>query len=43
MINFWKLHAFSLATTLSVTYILCTGFVFGALYGNAWGFWSKRL
>lgn len=83
MINFWKLHAFSLATTLGVAYILCAifdtlfppygllvgiasvspwpisgsplafltgfvlftaaGFVLGALYGIAWGFWSKRL
>jgi hypothetical protein len=83
MINFWKLHAFSLATTLGVAYILCAifdmlfppygflaklssaspwsiygspigfltgfvmftaaGFVFGALYGVAWGFWNKRL
>ena len=83
MINFWKLHAFSLATTLGVAYILCAifdtlfppygllaglapaspwpiygspigfltgfamftiaGFVLGALYGIAWGFWSKKL
>jgi len=83
MINFWKLHAFSLATTLGVAYILCAifdtlfppygllaglasaspwpiygspigfltgfvtftaaGFVLGAFYGIAWGFWSKRL
>lgn len=83
MINFWKLHAFSLATTLGVAYIICAifdtlfppfglfvllapvspwpisgspiaflagfalftaaGFVLGALYGIAWGFWSKRL
>lgn len=83
MINFWKLHAFSLATTLGVAYIICAifdmlfpsfgllaglasaspwpisgsplafltgfvlftaaGFVLGALYGVAWGFWSKRL
>jgi len=83
MINFCKLHAFSLATTLGVAYILCAifdtlfqpfgllawlapvspwpisgspigfltgfvmfaaaGFVLGALYGIAWGFWSKRL
>lgn len=83
MNDFWKMHAFSLATTLSVAYILCAifdvlfppfgllvllapvspwpisgspiaflagfalftaaGFVLGALYGIAWGFWSKRL
>jgi hypothetical protein len=83
MTDFWKVHAFSLATTLGVAYILCAifdtlfppfgllaglasaspwpisgsplafltgfvlftaaGFVFGALYGFAWGFWSKRL
>jgi len=83
MNNFWKLHAFSLATTLGVAYILCAifdtlfppygllaalapvspwpiygsligfltgfvmftaaGFALGALYGTAWGFWSKKL
>ena len=83
MNNFWKLPAFSLATTLGVAYILCAifdtlfppygllaalapvspwpiygsligfltgfvmftaaGFVLGALYGTAWGFWSKKL
>lgn len=83
MVGFWKVHAFSLATTLGVAYILCaifdvlfppfgllaalapaspwpisgnpiaflagfvlftaTGFVLGALYGIAWGFWSKKL
>ena len=83
MAGFWKVHAFSLATTLGVAYILCaifdalfppfgllvalapaspwpiagspiafvagfllftaTGFVLGALYGIAWGFWSKKL
>ena len=83
MTDFWKVHAFSLATTLGVAYILCAifdalfppfgmlaglasaspwpisgsptafltgfvlftvaGFVLGALYGIAWGFWSKRL
>jgi len=83
MTNFWKVHAFALATTLGVAYILCaifdalfppfgllaglasaspwpisgsplaylTGFVLftvagivlGALYGIAWGFWSKKL
>ena len=83
MNNFWKLHAFSLATTFGVAYILCAifdtlfppygllaalasvspwpiygsligfltgfvmftaaGFVLGALYGTAWGFWSKKL
>lgn len=83
MTDFWKLHAFSLATTLGVAYILCAifdalfppfgllagiasdspwpitgsplayltgfvlftaaGFALGALYGFAWGFWSKRL
>ena len=83
MTNFWKMHAFSLASTLAVAYILCAifdalfppfglipwlsqasplplfgsllafltgfvlftaaGFVFGALYGFAWGFWSKKL
>ena len=26
MINFWKLHAFSLATTLGVAYVLCAIF-----------------
>jgi hypothetical protein len=26
MINFWKLHAFSLATTLAVVYNLCAIF-----------------
>jgi len=79
----WKVHAFSLATTLGVAYILCAifdvlfppfgllaglassspwpisgsplafltgfvlftaaGFVLGALYGVACGFWSKKL
>ena len=83
MTDFWKVHAFSLATTLGATYILCAifdalfppfgllaklapaspwpisgsaiaflagfalftaaGFVLGALYGIAWGFWSKKL
>ncbi|WP_157261339.1 hypothetical protein [Methylotenera mobilis] len=83
MINICKLHAFSLATTLGVAYILCAiydtlfppygllaalasaspwpiygspigfltgflmfiaaGFVLGAFYGIAWGFWSKKL
>ena len=83
MTDFWKVHAFSLATTFSVTYIFCAifdvlfppfgllaalapasplpisgsflayltgfalftvaGFVFGALHGIAWEFWSKRL
>lgn len=83
MTNFWKLHAFVLATTLGVAYVLCvifdvlfppygllaglasaspwplsgsplayltgfvvftaSGFMLGALYGIAWGFWSKRL
>ena len=83
MTDSWKVHAFSLATTLSVAYVLCVifdalfppfgllaalapaspwpisgspvaylsgfvlftaaGFVLGALYGIAWGFWSKRL
>lgn len=83
MAGFWKVHAFSLATTLGMTYIFCaifdalfppfgllaalapaspwpisgspiaflagfvlftaTGFVLGAVYGIAWGFWSKKL
>ena len=83
MTNSWKVHAFSLATTLGVAYVSCAifdvlfppfgllaalapasplpisgspfafltgfvlftavGFVLGALYGIAWGFWSKRL
>lgn len=83
MTDFWKVNAFSLSTTLGVTYIFCAlfdvlfppfgllaalapatpwpisgsplayltgflvfsaaGFVLGALYGVAWGFWSKRL
>ncbi len=83
MAGFWKVHAFSLATTFGLVYILCaifdalfppfgllvvlapvspwpisgtpiaflagfvlftaTGFVLGALYGIAWGFWSKKL
>lgn len=83
MTDFWKLHAFSMATTLGVAYVLCAifdalfprfgllagfasaspwpisgsplaylsgfvmftaaGFGLGALYGIAWGFWSKRL
>ena len=83
MTDFWKVHAFSLATTLGAAYVLCaifdalfppfgllaglasaspwpisgsplaylTGFVLftvagivlGALYGIAWGFWSKKL
>ena len=83
MTDFWKVHAFSLATTLGVAYVACAvfdalfppfgmlaglasaspwpisgsplayltgfvlftvaGFVLGALYGIAWGFWSKRL
>ncbi len=82
MAGFWKMHAFSLATTLGMAYILCaifdalfppfgllaalapaspwpisgspiaflvgfvlltaTGFALGALYGTAWGFWSKK-
>lgn len=82
MFDFWKLHAFSLATTLGVAYILCAifdalfppfgllaglasaspwpisgsfvaflagfamftaaGFVLGAIYGIAWGFWNKN-
>ena len=83
MTDSWKVHAFSLATTLGVAYVLCAifdalfppfgllaglasaspwpisgsplafltglvlftaaGFLLGALYGIAWGFWSKRL
>ena len=83
MTDSWKMHAFSLATTVGVAYILCAifdalfppfgllaglassspwpitgspiayltgfvqftvaGFLLGALYGVAWGFWSKRL
>ncbi len=83
MTNFWKMHAFSLASTLGAAYILCAifdalfppfgliswlsqaspwplsgspiafltgfvmftaaGFMLGALYGFAWGFWSKKL
>ena len=83
MTDSWKVHAFALATTLGVAYILCaifdtlfppfgmlaglastspwpitgsllayltgfvmftaSGFVLGALYGIARGFWSKRL
>jgi len=83
MTDSWKVHAFSLATTLGVAYVLCAifdalfppfgmlaglassspwpitgsplgfligfllftvaGFVLGALYGIAWGFWSKTL
>ncbi len=83
MTNLWKVHAFSLATTLGAAYILCAifdalyppfgllaalapaspwpisgsplaflagfalftaaGFVLGALYGIAWGFWIKKL
>jgi len=83
MADLWKVHAFSLATTLGVAYILCAifgvlfphfgllaalapaspwpvsgsplgfltgfvlftvaGFVLGALYGLAWGFWKQRL
>jgi hypothetical protein len=83
MTDSWKVHAFSLATTLGVAYVLCAifdalfapfgllaalapaspwplsgsplayltgfvlftaaGFALGALYGIAWGFWSKRL
>ena len=83
MTDLWQVHAFSLATTLGVAYILCaifdvlfppfgllaalapaspwpvsgsplgfltgfvlfivTGFVLGALYGLAWGFWKQRL
>jgi hypothetical protein len=83
MTVYWKVHAFSLATTLGVAYVLCaifdalfppfgllaglasaspwpisgsplafltgfvlftaSGFLLGALYGIAWGFWSKRL
>ena len=83
MTDFWKVHAFALATTLGVAYVFCAifdalftpfgllaglasaspwpvsgsplasvtgfvlftaaGFVLGALYGIAWGFWSKRL
>ena len=79
----WKPHAFSLATTGAVVYILCAlfdaffppygliawlapaspwplagsllgvltglamftagGFVLGAVYGSAWGFWDDRL
>ena len=83
MADFWKVHGFSLATTLGVAYIFCAifdvlfspfgllaalapaspwpisgsplafltgfasftvaGFVLGALYGIAWGFWSQTL
>jgi len=83
MTDFWKVNAFSLATTLGVAYIFCAifdvlfppygliralapasplpiygtplalltgfafftaaGFLLGALYGIAWGYWSKRL
>ena len=83
MIDFWKIPAFSLATTLAVVYIFCAifdllfppfgliaalapaspwpisgsplafltgfalftgaGFVLGALYGIASGFWSRKL
>jgi len=83
MTDSWKVHAFTLATTLGVAYVPCAifdalfpafgllaalasaspwpvsgspiafltgfvsftvaGFVLGALYGIAWGFWSKRL
>ncbi len=83
MTNFWKLHAFTLATTFGVAYALCAifdtlfppyglltglasvspwpvygsllgflsgfsmfivaGFVLGAVYGIAWGFWGKKL
>ena len=83
MTDFWKVPAFSLATTLAVVYIVCTifdllfppfgliaalapaspwpisgsplafltgfalftgaGFVLGALYGIASGFWSRKL
>ena len=83
MTDFWKVHAFSLATTVGVAYISCAifdilfppfglraalapvipwpitgspvafltgfvmftvaGFVLGALYGIAVGFWSKKL
>ena len=83
MTNSWKAHAFSLATTLGVTYVLCAifdalfppfgllaalapaspwpisgspqgylvgfvlvtvaGFLLGAIYGFAWGFWGKRV
>lgn len=83
MTDSWKVHAFSLATTMGVAYISCAifdilfppfglltalapssplpisgspiafltgfalftvaGFVLGALYGIARGFWSKRL
>jgi hypothetical protein len=82
MTAFWKAHAFSLATTLGIAYLLCVlfdalfppfgflaalapaspwpitgsplavtvgflvfvaaGFVLGAIYGLAWGFWSKE-
>jgi hypothetical protein len=83
MTDFWKVPAFSLATTLAVVYIFCAifdllfppfgliaalapaspwpisgsplafltglalftgvGFLLGALYGTASGFWSKRI
>lgn len=83
MTDFWKINAFSLATTMGAAYIFCAifdilfppfgmiaalapaspwpiygsplgfvtgfasftiaGFLLGALYGIAWGFWSKRL
>lgn len=83
MTDSWKVHAFSLATTLGVAYIFCAifdalfppfgllaalrsaspwpisgtplgflagfvlftaaGFVLGALYGGASGFWSGKL
>ncbi len=83
MSDCWKIHAFSLATTLGVAYVGCAifdalfppygllvwlgsaspwplfggplafltgflsftiaGFVLGALYGWAWGFWNKKL
>ena len=84
MTDIWKMHSFSLATTMGVAYVSCAifdalfppfgllaglassspwpiagsplgfltglvlftaaaGFALGALYGIAWGFWSKRL
>ncbi len=83
MTDSWKVHAFSLATTMQVAYVSCAifdvlfppfgllaalapasplpisggplafmtgfllftlaGFVLGAIYGVASGFWSKRL
>lgn len=39
----WPLSGSPLAYLTGVVVFTAAGFVLGALYGIAWGFWSKRL